>query len=467
MPDGVMEWFDPATGTGRIARDGRRYVADVVDVEPPARVSGARVHFDIDGHRPGEAVNVSSRRGGRSRPRHHRVGSLVGARRPDAKGPSPADPFGRPLIDRQVHPEAVARAWARHVTAGDLEAAASLCAPNAVLHLSTGETKGQLAIGAGLEAWPYAGARVEPIDIVGEGDLGTMRMTWPGWGPDRSVTVHVDHGEIVHLSIGSAPAGPTECGGETVVVEVVASGQVTEPAKEYAVEKVQHVAARAPGPVLFARVKLRHLGDPAAHLPALVEAMLDVNGRAVRAHTAAATMAEAVDDLGDRLCRRLEAQPHWSRTEGVPPEPGAWRHGNRPSPRVASTERRPDERQLVCRKTVAEEPLSVDEAVFDMELLDYDFYLFQDLASAQDAMVRRAGDGRFDLFLLHHDVEPPVSVAPVVLHPTPPPTLTVAEAQEWLELTAEPLVFFADATTGRGCVLYRRYDGHHGLVEPP
>ena len=196
--------------------------------------------------------------------------------------------------------------------------------------------------------------------------------------------------------------------------------------------------------------------------------MLDVNGRAVRAHTAAATMAEAVDDLGDRLCRRLEAQPHWSRTEGVPPEPGEWRHGNRPSPSGACVDRPAEERQLVCRKTVADEPLSVDEAVFDMELLDYDFYLFQDLATGQDAMVRRAGDGRFDLFLLQRDdVEPPVSVAPVVLHPTPPPTLAVPEAQEWLELTAEPLVFFADATTGRGCVLYRRYDGHHGLVEPP
>lgn len=28
------------------------------------------------------------------------------------------------------------------------------------------------------------------------------------------------------------------------------------------------------------------------------------------------------------------------------------------------------------------------------------------------------------------------------------------------------LLFFEDATTGRGNVIYRRYDGHCGLIEP-
>ena len=28
-------------------------------------------------------------------------------------------------------------------------------------------------------------------------------------------------------------------------------------------------------------------------------------------------------------------------------------------------------------------------------------------------------------------------------------------------------LFFENAATGRGSVLYRRYDGHYGLIEPP
>ena len=30
----------------------------------------------------------------------------------------------------------------------------------------------------------------------------------------------------------------------------------------------------------------------------------------------------------------------------------------------------------------------------------------------------------------------------------------------------EPFVFYLDGATGRGAVVYRRYDGHYGLIEP-
>jgi hypothetical protein len=35
-----------------------------------------------------------------------------------------------------------------------------------------------------------------------------------------------------------------------------------------------------------------------------------------------------------------------------------------------------------------------------------------------------------------------------------------------LELMGWPFVFFRDPTTGRGSVLYHRYDGHYGLLVP-
>ena len=47
-----------------------------------------------------------------------------------------------------------------------------------------------------------------------------------------------------------------------------------------------------------------------------------------------------------------------------------------------------------------------------------------------------------------------------------PSTLTLEEAVERLNSGGEPHVFFADATNGRGNVLYRRYDGHYGLITP-
>ena len=466
MPEGVMEWFDPSTGTGRIAKDGHRFTVGTEDVPRAAQVAGARVHFDVDRHQPGRARNVTSRPGGRSRPRHHGVGRQTGARHPDAKGRVSGDRFERPLVDRDVHPEKVAAAWARHVTSGDLVAAVALCAPTVVLHTTAGDVSGSKHVSEALERWPYAGTHIDPVHVKGEADFGTTRMTWPGWGPDRTVVVHVEHGEVVDVRIDGAGVASEEGPGE-VAVELGVAGAVPEQAKGYALEKMEHVIARGHAPVLFARVKLRHLGDPAAHRPAQAEGLLDVNGRAIRAHAAEATMTEAIDELTDRLRQRSVGQPHWSRTEGMPPEPGEWRRGNRPSPPVGWFERPPDERRLVRHKTISDESMTVDEAVFDMDLLDYDFYLFNDLASGQDCVLRRNGDGGVELQVLRPaDFAPPVTRTPVAVRAGAPATLTVDEARAWLELTAEPMVFFADSTTGRGCVLYRRYDGHLGLVTP-
>ena len=55
------------------------------------------------------------------------------------------------------------------------------------------------------------------------------------------------------------------------------------------------------------------------------------------------------------------------------------------------------------------------------------------------------------------------SVAAVTHEPSPP-TLTDAEARIRLEADSEPFVFYLDAETGQGRVLYRRYDGHYGLI---
>jgi len=44
--------------------------------------------------------------------------------------------------------------------------------------------------------------------------------------------------------------------------------------------------------------------------------------------------------------------------------------------------------------------------------------------------------------------------------------MSLRGAVERLDLTGERFVFFVDAQTLRGNVLYHRYDGHFGLVEP-
>ena len=64
------------------------------------------------------------------------------------------------------------------------------------------------------------------------------------------------------------------------------------------------------------------------------------------------------------------------------------------------------------------------------------------------------------------ELAPATESVEVVLEPEAAPTLALDEAVEWLDVAGEPFVFFGDRDTGRAKVVYRRYDGHYGLVEP-
>jgi len=253
-------------------------------------------------------------------------------------------------------------------------------------------------------------------------------------------------------------------------VSVTTAGDVAEAAKQYAAEKVTQLARYTKRPILFAQVRLTLEANPSRERPALAEATLDVNGRPVRAHVAGHDMMEAVDLLEERLRRRLERQAHHGdgeRRRSPIPQPGEWRHGDLPTQRPEYFDRPVEEREVVRHKTFALEPMSCDEAAFDLEMLGHDFYLFTELHSGADSVIYHADDGHLEL--QQATDEPAVSegtATPIALNRQHPPVLTLAEAEERLDTGHERFVFFVNAETGRGNVIYRRYDGHYGLITP-
>ena len=109
-------------------------------------------------------------------------------------------------------------------------------------------------------------------------------------------------------------------------------------------------------------------------------------------------------------------------------------------------------------------PMTVDEAAYEMDLLDHDFFLYTDAATGAPALVHRLPQGGFAVSGgagLHDQV----TTSGAVLPRGGPPTLTEAQARERIEAGGEPVVFYLDAETGGARVLYTRYDGHYGLIE--
>ena len=253
-------------------------------------------------------------------------------------------------------------------------------------------------------------------------------------------------------------------------VEVVAGEEIPESARVEARKKVTALVRYVNEPVLRARVRLSQSHDPAVERPVIAQGNLDVNGRLLRAQVAAATTHEAVELLENRMRRRLDRMArHWEARRGGMPEPAPheWRHISEPTQRPSYYPRPEAERQVVRHKTFAPAQVSIDEAAFDMDALDYDFYLFTDAETGQDTVIYHAGPTGYRLAQI--DPDPawiPHAAVPLTVSERPAPLLTVAEAKSRLDATGLPFLFFAEPMSRRGRLLYRRYDGHYGLIQP-
>lgn len=251
-------------------------------------------------------------------------------------------------------------------------------------------------------------------------------------------------------------------------VAVTTRGEVTLAAPDYARVKLLAVLERLDEPVLAVRVKLTQEPDHAVAKPSIAQATIDLNGRPVRAQVAATTMREAVDLLQDRLSTRLarirhhrDHRPHRGTTQAVP---DAWHESAWPGHRPQRRERGARERRIERHKSYSLARRDVRSAVFEMESMDYDFHLFTDEASGCDSVVYRdpaTGGHRVATAGPAPEPVPGVSVSTVGVS-----ELAVADAVARLDLSGLPFVFFTDAATGRGNVLYHRYDGHYGLITP-
>ena len=480
MPDGVMQWFDPKSGQGEVVRGSRAFRTYAADVEPAARWAGARVHFDLhDEDGAVRAVGVTARRGRRASRHHRRAGSLAGARRPDTAG---AAPFARPHPERRLSRTSnrleVVSAWAACARTGDVAAALELYSSDAVVHTADDDVAGPDRLHAYLERSDWFGAVGTPRL---RDDDGTPVLVWDH--PVGSLTApvvacRIEHGRIVEQWIGTAADQTTdEAAGQPddqyePPRTIVTRGDVSRSDAEDAQRRIGDVVDAITEPVWYVRIALGHTdGEP--QRPASAQVTVDIDGDLVRARASAATMPEAIiavqRRLRDRLEHRARRRQSLHQASGLP-SPGEWRHGDLAARRASYFDRPVEDRQLIRRKTFAFAQMTPDEAAFDLEQLDLDFYLFTDLDSGQDALIRRDDTARHRVTLLDPADRPSEwgtnGAALVTLDEQVPTTSTVEQAMGTLDAGHLPFVFFADEASGRGNVVYRRYDGHYGLITP-
>lgn len=136
------------------------------------------------------------------------------------------------------------------------------------------------------------------------------------------------------------------------------------------------------------------------------------------------------------------------------------------------------EETITRRKAVTPARCTPLAAVTTMDAMDYDVHLFTDSETGEDAVVYRAGPSGLRLARqrrMHppgwsasptpNSAAPPVPV-PLIVNSRPTPALTEADAVRRLCAHALRFLLFTDPATGRGRLLYPRYDGNLALITP-
>jgi ribosome-associated translation inhibitor RaiA len=251
-------------------------------------------------------------------------------------------------------------------------------------------------------------------------------------------------------------------------VRVSVSGDVPSGTVEYAQAKIATAAGHVREPIL--RASARITVHAAARRPVVAEANLDVNGTPIRAQVDASTAREAVDLLEARLRRRLDRLArYWAARRSRTPvnEANRWRYKAGRGDRHTENPREPDERQIIRHKSFTTAPTTIDDAAFEMDMMDYDFHLFTEAGSGQDSVIYRAGPTGLRVAQVNPAPARLNSFSvPATVSVRSAPLLSVDEAADQLNLEGLPFLFYLDAEHARGCVLYRRYDGHYGLISP-
>ncbi|MEV6322165.1 sigma 54 modulation/S30EA ribosomal C-terminal domain-containing protein [Nocardia sp. NPDC051787] len=204
-----------------------------------------------------------------------------------------------------------------------------------------------------------------------------------------------------------------------------------------------------------ARARLTAPSDPEE--PTVVQA--DISGRDITTRVqVTGPRGFAVTFAAERLDRQLARMAaHESRIWPDPARPALARVG--------------EPREIVRRKHRTLLTCTPAEAVAVLDAMDYDAHLFTDVETGEDAVVHWAAEGV--RLIRQRATYPPVwspeviaASVPIVVDAEPAPRLNPGDAANVLCRKGLPFLFYTDPDSGRGGLLYRRYDDDLALVVP-
>jgi ribosome-associated translation inhibitor RaiA len=230
------------------------------------------------------------------------------------------------------------------------------------------------------------------------------------------------------------------------------AGPVPGEARDQVRELVNQLIEMAPRPIRQAKVKIKSDRNREMAERTLAQASLEVSGVTIRAESAGEDPSQALDSLVASLEEKLN---HLD-------DPGA---SSRQSDRPHFVELEPDQRVIARQKTCSRtEQIDTDQAIDRLAEMSYRFFIYTDIADSKTTVVAEAGEDETTIQKVDGSFPDGSQRSGVRAIVGPPPIRSVPDAVGELNETGRDHLFFRDLDSEKASVLYRRYDGHYGLL---
>src|SRR5688572_23479086 len=170
---------------------------------------------------------------------------------------------------------------------------------------------------------------------------------------------------------------------------------MTEALERYALEKVERITRFFDDERTASRaeVELIHERNRAVSEPEVAEATLFINGSVLKASEASEDMYASIDGMSDKLERQVKR----FRERQIDRWQGQLKNTADVAQPFVVEEEEEIEARIVRIKQFQMKPMSAEEAVLQLELLDHDFYVFTSADTGDINVVYRRRDGDYGL----------------------------------------------------------------------
>ncbi len=153
--------------------------------------------------------------------------------------------------------------------------------------------------------------------------------------------------------------------------------EITDSIREYVNQKIEKAIAHFQTMITEVDVHLSVARNPRINSKQVAEVTVYVNGAVVRAEEGSETLYASIDLVADKITRQLRKFKEKRRSKQHQPVKTAEALGDQPVVTELLPEREPElPSQVVRTKYFAMPPMTVQDALEQLELIDHDFYVF-------------------------------------------------------------------------------------------